>query len=52
MVVDRGALSGLMPVRRFPPPWTIDEAATPVSSSATPNGQALAYYCEDDPGRP
>ena len=32
-----------MTVRRFPPPWSVDEADAAVSSSADPNGQPLAY---------
>jgi hypothetical protein len=38
-------------VRRFPPPWTIDEHAESfILRDAT--GQALAYfYFEDEPGR-
>ena len=40
-----------MPVRRFPPPWSIDELEScfVVVDSA---GQKLAYvYFEDEPGR-
>jgi hypothetical protein len=32
-----------MTVRRFPPPWSVDEADAAASSSADPNGQPLAY---------
>ena len=40
------------PVRRFPPPWTVEETdACFIVRDA--NGQALAYvYFEDEPGRP
>jgi hypothetical protein len=37
--------------RRFPPPWSVEEAvACFIVRDA--NGQALSYvYCEDEPGR-
>ena len=40
-----------MPERRFPPPWTVEEAdACFIVRDA--NRQALAYvYCEEEPGR-
>jgi hypothetical protein len=41
----------MLPSRRFPPPWTVDEtdACFIVKDH---NGQALAYvYFEDEPGR-
>jgi hypothetical protein len=41
----------LMPARRFPPPWSVEDigAAFKVCDST---GQALAYvYFEDEPGR-
>jgi hypothetical protein len=38
--------------RRFPPPWTIDEANNACFIVRDANGQALAFvYCEDEPGR-
>ena len=38
--------------RRFPPPWTIDEANAACFIVHDANGQALAYfYFEDEPGR-
>jgi hypothetical protein len=38
--------------RRFPPPWTIDEANDACFIVRDHNGQALAFvYCEDEPGR-
>jgi hypothetical protein len=38
-------------VRRFPPPWSVDETE-PCFIVRDHNGQALAYvYCEDEPGR-
>ncbi len=49
---DRGALSSLMPERRFPPPWDIEEANASCFIVKDNNGQALAYvYFESDPGR-
>jgi hypothetical protein len=41
----------ILPARRFPPPWTVEElnACYVVRDH---NGQALAYvYFEDEPGR-
>ena len=39
------------PARRFPPPWTVEEAA-PCFIVRDANKQALAFvYCEDEPGR-
>jgi hypothetical protein len=41
----------LMAVRRYPPPWTVEEAA-PCFIVRDHSGQALAFvYCEDDSGR-
>ena len=38
--------------RRFPPPWTIDEANDACFIVRDKNGQALAYvYFEDETGR-
>ena len=38
--------------RRFPPPWTIDEANDACFIVRDKNGQALAYfYFEEEPGR-
>ena len=38
--------------RRFPPPWTIDEANDACFIVRDHNGQALAYvYFEDETGR-
>jgi len=38
-----------MPERRFPPPWTVENACFVVRDR---DGQALAYvYFEDGPGR-
>jgi hypothetical protein len=38
-------------MRRYPPPWTVEETA-PCFIVCDHNGQALALvYCEDDPGR-
>jgi hypothetical protein len=40
------------PPRRFPPPWTIEEANAACFIVRDHNGQALAYvYFEDEPGR-
>jgi hypothetical protein len=37
--------------RRFPPPWTIDEANDACFIVRDKNGQALGYfYFEDEPG--
>jgi hypothetical protein len=42
-----------MPDRRFPPPWTIDEANAACFIVRDATGQALGYfYFEDEPGRP
>jgi hypothetical protein len=39
-------------MRRFPPPWTIDEANDACLIVRDNTGQALAYvYFEDEPGR-
>jgi len=39
-------------VRRFPPPWTIDEPNNACFIVKDATGQALAYvYFEDGPGR-
>ena len=41
----------LMPQRRFPPPWSVEETA-PCFIVRDSKGQALSYvYCEDEPGR-
>ncbi|HEX4041077.1 MAG TPA: hypothetical protein VHY10_05200 [Xanthobacteraceae bacterium] len=38
-------------VRRFPPPWRVEETG-PCFIVRDAGGQALAYvYCEDEPGR-
>jgi hypothetical protein len=38
--------------RRFPPPWTIEEANAACFIVKDNNGQALAYvYFEQEPGR-
>ena len=38
--------------RRFPPPWTIDEANNACFIVRDGTGQALAYvYYDDEPGR-
>jgi hypothetical protein len=38
--------------RRFPPPWTIDDANAACFIVRDHNGQALAHvYFEDEPGR-
>jgi hypothetical protein len=40
-----------MPVRHFPPPWTVDDNGS-CFIVCDRNGQALAYvYFEEDPGR-
>jgi hypothetical protein len=39
-------------MRRFPPPWTIEEANDACLIVRDSTGQALAYfYFEDEPGR-
>jgi hypothetical protein len=41
-----------MAARRFPPPWTIDEANDACSIVRDADGHALAYvYFDDEPGR-
>jgi hypothetical protein len=41
-----------MPSRRFPPPWTIDEANDACSIVRDADGHALAcVYFEGEPGR-
>ncbi len=41
-----------MTPRRFPPPWTIDEANSACFIVRDSTGQALGYfYFEDEPGR-
>jgi len=41
-----------MPDRRFPPPWTIDEANNACFIVRDSTGQALGYfYFEEEPGR-
>jgi len=41
-----------MPARRFPPPWSIEEANAACFIVRDSTGQALAYvYFEDEPGR-
>ena len=45
-----------MPQRRFPPPWSVDEANSKLDRRCfivrDANGQALAYvYFEEEPGR-
>jgi len=42
-----------MPARRFPPPWTIDEANNACFIVRDSAGRALGYfYFEEEPGRP
>jgi hypothetical protein len=42
----------ITPMRRFPPPWTIDEANSACFIVRDNTGQALAYvYFEDEPGK-
>jgi hypothetical protein len=39
-------------VRRFPPPWTVEETKPWLHRARSNNGQAFAFvYCEDEPGR-
>ena len=41
-----------MTARRFPPPWTLEEANNACFIVRDRNGQALGYfYFEDEPGR-
>jgi hypothetical protein len=42
---------GIMPARRFPPPWTVEETSA-CFVVRDGNGEQLAYvYFEDEPGR-
>ena len=42
----------MLSARRFPPPWTVDEANDACFNVRDKNGQALGYfYFEDEPGR-
>ncbi len=42
----------ITPLRRFPPPWTIEENNNACLIVRDNNGQALGYfYFEDEPGR-
>jgi hypothetical protein len=51
LIADRSANHTVMPPRRFPPPWTVEETA-PCFIVRDHNGQALAFvYFEDEPGR-
>jgi hypothetical protein len=52
MVAGWGAVCCLMPERRFPPQWDIEEANASCFIVKDNNGQALAYvYFESDAGR-
>ena len=51
MAEDRGAVSGLVTERRFPPPWRVEELNT-AFVVRDDNGQKLAYvHFADEPGR-
>ena len=42
----------ITPMRRFPPPWTLEENNDACFIVRDKNGQALGYfYFEDEPGR-
>ncbi len=42
----------IVPARRFPPPWSIDEVNDACFIVRDAGGQALGYfYFEDEPGR-
>ncbi len=42
----------ITPMRRFPPPWTVEEHNNACFIVRDKNGQALGYfYFEDEPGR-
>jgi hypothetical protein len=46
------SLPGEMTVRRFPPPWTFEEANNACFIVKDANGLAVSYvYFEDEPGR-
>ena len=48
----RVRVSRTMPARRFPPPWSIEEANNACFIVRDNTGQALGYfYFEDEPGR-
>jgi hypothetical protein len=50
--LGRRRLPGEMTVRRFPPPWTFEEANNACFIVKDANGLAVAYvYFEDEPGR-
>ena len=43
----------ITPMRRFPPPWTIEEHNNACFIVKDATGQALGYfYFEEEPGRP
>jgi hypothetical protein len=48
--VDPGQINGLMPPRRFPPPWTAEVTRT-VSSCAIQLVRRSYVYYENGPGR-
>jgi len=45
-------LSAILPDRRFPPPWSVEEHKDACFAVSDANGQKLAYvYFEEEPGR-
>ncbi len=56
LLTNRTTKVALVPPRRFPPPWSVDDLDVKLGQDCfivrDANGHALAYvYFEDEPGR-